>query len=380
MKILNLKALTLTSSILFLGLLVGCSNLKTNTDETDIILEKPFSKVAEPVVKTKKIAAKELNIKKPQTKVKVKAKKNNSSIQVKLKGVKIQSNIAENWLQLSVNDEADAWQNIEEFLKSQGFKVASKRLDTRTITTDFVERKTIAPLINKGFLTKVINKWRDEFVTGAFDRIIVMITPLKTNKSGIKFVNVHFYHNSILDYAEIKDDIENTLGQFRHTQSSPVVEKGMLYSAALFFGVSQKQARQQLERDFIYFDDEKAEGVKGLKVKAGVNQTRDFLTASLYRSGFIISDVNRNENEIIAIVPPEYQTSSEKTKSSIFSFIDDVEKFSKKLKYQLPEKIKFNLKRTTDSDFTEIELDQLSDGSLDTNQRRFILQEIGLVN
>lgn len=292
------------------------------------------------------------------------------------KGLLVKSDLGERWLEMDTMDAEKVWLGLATFVKTMGFDVKSARRDVGLIETDFIPRKNIVPIDNLGTLTKLLNSWRTEFATGAFDRLIVRVEMDETTNK----TRVYFYHSSIYSSMDAQDD--TPLGNSKIRPSNPYFEAEALYQAMIFFGAIQADALQQIEmtenrieltQDRTAFD--------GLKFKAGQEESWTYFKSMVYRMNWSIERMDANNYQAWVKLPDEVRKDTSIT--SRLAFWRDTQSLV------LPEMVRFSLtafeaakgEPVSAENLTLLQVRSLEgETPLDEAQRKSIFQQLGLLN
>lgn len=290
------------------------------------------------------------------------------------KGLSIESNLGERWLEMDTVDADKVWQGLGVFVKSMGFNVKSARRDIGVIETNFAPRKELVPLDNQGPLTKLLNSWRSEFAVGAFDRLIVRVEmDIVLNKT-----RVYFYHSTLFSTVDAEGD--TTLGNAKIRPSNPYFEAEALYQAMIFFGAVQADALQQIEMTENRIELTQGRmAFDGLKLKATLEESWTYFKAMLYRMNWSIDKMDADNYQAWVKLPEAVRKDSSLV--SKLAFWRDSDSFV------LPEIVKFSL-TASDEKLAKLEGSKLSvlqvraleeEVPLDEAQRKRIFEQLGLI-
>ena len=217
--------------------------------------------------------------------------------------VQIKSNLSEKWLELKNINNANAWQGVHSFLISLGFKVKDSRKDIGFIKTEFLKRTELVPLDAQGPLTRLLNSWRPELAEGISDRLVAR---LESNEQT-SVIKVYFYHYMV---AETTGDVDSFLLEagWKVKPYNPMFEAEALYQAAIFFGVNNKIAYQQIKRtaSFLEGADNEQEFIS-VNLNASKEKSWDYFMAMVYRAGWTVSEVKKSHFSAIINLSAEIQ-------------------------------------------------------------------------
>jgi len=296
------------------NVLTGCSSLNTNDAayhkgnyrETQIELTKALE------VPPNLISPVQTNVNFYNIVGKHKANPSNTIPSFSAKGLKINSNLGQSWLEVDSTDSQQVWKGVQLFLNSIGMKIKEKRPDTGFITTEFLPRKEIVPMDGQGPLTKLFNSFRTEYATGAYDRITAHVV---TDKAQGK-IRVYFYDSMIFTSEDAEGD--TSMGNSRIEPYSPLVEAQTLYKAMIFFGASQDKALQQIEMAEHRVEIVEGTEFDGIQLKANMEESWDFFKAMVYRAGWTIAKTKENEHIAWVDVPKSARTEESLTNALAF--------------------------------------------------------------
>lgn len=213
------------------------------------------------------------------------------------KGLNIQSNLGQSWLEIKASNSQNVWKNIKRYLMSKGFAIKEANQTTGFIKTNFIPRKQIVPTKEQGALTKLFNSFRTEYATGAFDRITAQIVTDK--KTGN--IRVYFYDSMIFTSVDAEGD--TSMGNSKIKPYSPLVEAQTLYGAMIFLGATSGQALQQIAMAEHKVEIVDGTEFDGIQLKAGLNESWVFFKAMVYRAGWHIVKINEADKIAWVKVP-----------------------------------------------------------------------------
>ncbi len=270
-------------------------------------------------------------------------------------GVSVESNLVQRWLVFENKTSFEVYNLLQRFVAGQGFEIATANFELGLIQTDYLARTDIAPVaLEVGLLTRLLNRWRDERVTGLFDRYSFQLI----EQDGQ--VAVYVQHNMMT--ADSSGDIT----QWRLRPYDPMMEMLALYRFLVFVGETGESAIEKIAQAPYYHEVLRGEEILGIALAAPMDQAWDYLQAQAVRANWKIMSQSRNER--IILVEVSEAISSLSWLNRIFAG-------------QRSRVLVLMLAADADRDgITLIELNaQASDTPLNGEQRRAYLEQLGLL-
>lgn len=267
----------------------------------------------------------------------VEAEKTNSIPSYQAKGLRIQSNLTERWLEMDTEDSQRVWTGVQTYLKSLGMPIEEARKDIGVIKTEFVPRKEIVPLDDQGPLTKLLNSWRTEFADGAYDRLIARVeTDDAAGKTRVYFHHYMLYTAPVGEFERGTEDAEDIIGKLSIKPYNPLFEAEALYQAMIFFGADQANAVQQIQITENRMEMVEGTAFDGVKLKANLEESWGYLKAMVYRADWTIDKVDPDNYQAWLKVPDEMREEKGFFSKMAFWRDDDAK--------VVPEVVRFDLK------------------------------------
>lgn len=272
-------------------------------------------------------------------------------------GLSIRSNLSERWLHVDKVNGDELWERLQRFLIAQGFTIEESRKDVGLIRTAYVARKEVVPKSEMGFLTRILNSWREETAKGAMDKLTLRV---ETDAQG--GANVYLRHSMIL--ADFDGDINN----WRSRPYHPVFEAEMLYQSMVFLGASMNNAVSQVaateKRLEFSLDGEFA----GLSLKAGMEESWQFILSLADRSGFSVLSTDK-ANGLMTL---KLKAEANKEEKGFFSrlFSSEADEIN-----QVTLKFKANTSLKT----TDVTVESVDNRVLTAKERKSIFQRMGAI-
>ncbi len=288
-------------------------------------------------------------------------------------GLQIKSNLTERWLEMDTVNSQEVWLGVQKFLTSFGMQVKEARKDIGIITTEFTPRKELVPLDSMGPITRLLNAWRAEFATGAYDRLTARV---ETNiAQGV--TRVYFYHYVIFTATDADGD--TVLGNARIKPFNPLFEAEALYQAMIFFGAGQADALQQIKITEYRMEMVEGTAFAGVKLRANLNESWTYLKSMLFRANWLLEKADINNYQAWVKVPE--QARQEPTIASRLAFWRDEDERN------VPERIKFRLELLEDDSgnpvvpvTTVLTVSSLEgDIPLNEKNREYIFNKLGFI-
>lgn len=286
----------------------------------------------------------------------------------KAKGLSIQTNLSERWLEVDSQNSEQVWASLKRFFISQGFAFEVERKDIGLIKTDFVKRTELANLEDVGMITKMLNSWRPTVADGIYDRYTARVETDVANGKVRIFIN----HNEM--WSPDANEAQGIDRQWRLRPYSPVMEAAELYQAMVFFGSSSETALAQLKVTEQKVEVVEGEELEGLAFRTSMDQSWTYLQAMIYRAGWSIDNVKAEENELWAQVPK-----SLREEDSFFSSLAVWRDAGKK---DLPEFVRLKLAPIEGQPGKILLKVSSPQGAapLNEGQRRYIFESLGLLD
>ncbi|QKI89431.1 outer membrane protein assembly factor BamC [Thiomicrorhabdus xiamenensis] len=284
----------------------------------------------------------------------------------KADGVSIKFNLSERWLELATIDSDQVWAGLQRFFSNQGFKIAEARKDIGILKTDYVSRKELAPTDRyESAISKLLNSWRPELADGAFDKYVARVETDMQN--GV--TRVYINHHEMVEPGERNDTLTSAAWQMR--PYSPVLEAQELYQAMLFFGSTEEIALAQLKASVQQVETVDGEEFEGLRMKASIDASWDYLQSTIYRANWNIHKSNGETKRMEVDVPESVREET--------GFFDTLAFWKERSKTDLPERVKLTL--TENDDQTSLLKVSALDGDtpLNAEQRRYVFESLGLL-
>jgi outer membrane protein assembly factor BamC len=355
----------LSVAILSLLGLAGCSNLGKSFGSGDSVVSNDNYRVTQDAL----ISPLELppNFKNPSRNMDVSNRQLMGQLNDKLvkndiptyqvDGLSIQSNLSERWLHVDKVDSNDLWERLQRFVVAQGFSVEESRKDVGIIRTAFLSRKEIVPKSEISFLTRALNSWREETAKGALDRLTLRVA--SDGKGG---ANVYLRHSMMIE------DKDGDMGYWRSRPYHPEFEAEMLYQSMVFLGASMNNAINQVaateKRLELSLDGEFA----GLSLKAGMEESWQFILSLTDRAGFTIVNTDRANGLMSIKLPPSKSQSEKGFFAKLFSS-DANEVTDVTLKFKANDKDKT----------TDVTVAATNEQALTADQRKNVFQRMGVI-
>ena len=207
-------------------------------------------------------------------------------------GVRVESNLVERWLVIEDMRSVEVWQAMAQFFQTQGYKLDQQRTDIGLMTTEYLARSEIAPVEQElGAISRLLNSWRAETVSGIYDRFSVQIVEQEQQ------VKVFFRHHMMAA------DSGDTGTSWALRPYDPMMESLALYRAMLFLGLTQADAIAQIETAVYYQENLDGEELAGLVLAASVAQSWDFLQSMIYRADWQVQSQNPALREVWVKTP-----------------------------------------------------------------------------
>ncbi|WP_051678562.1 outer membrane protein assembly factor BamC [Thiomicrospira pelophila] len=273
--------------------------------------------------------------------------------------IQVKSNLVERWIEFEGVDVKQVWAGLRQFVQQQGFDIAEERLDLGLIETQYAARIEHAPVEKElGALSRMLNSWRPELVSGIYDRYSLQVIDDTANKK----VKVYIRHHMMQ-----ADSSQNTTDWLIRPYDT-MMESLALYRAMVFFGATQLQAISEVETVAYYQEIYEGEELAGIVLAAPRSQAWDYLQAMVYRADWYVTATRPALYEIW-LKTPENTPSSKGFFGRLFSGRD------------LPELVRLKLTPSeSDADKTMLSLNVEEGGApLNAEQRRHILTTLGLL-
>ncbi|AHF01195.1 hypothetical protein THIAE_04775 [Thiomicrospira aerophila AL3] len=270
-------------------------------------------------------------------------------------GVSVESNLVQRWLVFENKTSFEVYNLLQRFVAGQGFDIATANFELGLIQTDYLARTDIAPVaLEVGLLTRLLNRWRDERVTGLFDRYSFQII----EQDGQ--VSVYVQHNMMT--ADSSGDIT----QWRLRPYDPMMEMLALYRFLVFVGETGESAIDKIAQAPYYHEVLRGEEIRGIALAAPLDQAWDYLQAQAVRADWKIVSQSRNERIIIVEVSED---------------ISSLNWLNRLFASQRSRVLVLMLEADAERDgITLVELNaQASDTPLNGEQRRAYLEQLGLL-
>ncbi len=270
-------------------------------------------------------------------------------------GVNVESNLVQRWLVFDNKSSYEVYNLLQRFIAGQGFDIASANFDIGLIQTDYLARSDVAPVaLEVGLLTRLLNRWRDERVTGLYDRYSFQIT----EQDGQ--VAVYVQHNMMT--ADSSGDIT----QWRLRSYDPMMEMLALYRFLVFSGETAEGAIDKIAQAPYYHEVLRGEEMLGVALAAPIDQAWDYLQAQAVRADWNIVSQSRNERIILVEVSKDI---------SNLSWLNRI--FASQSSRVLVLMLAADTKR---DGITLVEINaQANDTPLNGEQRRAYLEQLGLL-
>ncbi|SFR49712.1 outer membrane protein assembly factor BamC [Thiomicrospira sp. ALE5] len=280
---------------------------------------------------------------------------NDTLPRVSATGVSVESNLVQRWLVFEDKTSFEVYNLLQRFVAGQGFEIAMANFDLGLVQTDYLARTDIAPVaLEVSLLTRLLNRWREERVTGLYDRYSFQIT----EQDGQ--VAVFVQHNMMT--ADSSGDIT----QWRLRSYDPMMEMLALHRFLVFAGDTSESAVEKIAQAPYYHEVLHGEEIRGIALAAPIEQAWDYLQAQAVRADWNI--VSQSRSERIILVEVNEDTSSLNWLNRIFAG-----QRSRVLVLMLAE----------DSERDGVTLVQLnaqaSDTPINGEQRRAYLEQLGLL-
>lgn len=269
-------------------------------------------------------------------------------------GLSVQANMSERWLHVDKADAGDLWERMQRFLTSQGFAIEEARRDIGVIRTAYLPRKEIVPKSEMGFLSRILNAWRDETAKGALDRLTVRLA--SDGKGGM---DIFLRHSMLIENAD------GDMTYWRSRPYHPVFESEMLYQALVFLGTSKAQAQSQVAVTEKRLEMSVNGEFQGVTLAAGMEESWQHLLALADRAGFAVVSTDKATHRMTLRLPAASQ-SERGFFARLFSSSSN----------DLPEQVV--LKFTTKDKVTEIVPSTLDERALSGEQKKRIFQQLGV--
>lgn len=281
-------------------------------------------------------------------------------------GLAIKANLSERWLEMTTIDSDEVWRGVQRYFTNAGFKIVEARKDIGIIKTDYIAREELAPTAKEdGPLTRLFNSWRPEIAKGAYDKFIARVATDKA--SGV--TRVYINHNEMMAPGDRNEGIDD--GNWSLRPYSPVLEAQALYQAMLFFGSSSEQALVQLESTQNMVETLEGDEFKGLRFKAGMDESWSYLQAMVYRAGWDVHKSSKG-NGILQVDVPNTVRQEEGLLSSLAFWRDRSE-------MDLPSRVELQL-TSEDNGFTTLGASSLEGNEpLTAAQRKYLFESLGLL-
>jgi outer membrane protein assembly factor BamC len=270
-------------------------------------------------------------------------------------GVSIESNLVQRWLVFENKTSFEVYNLLQRFIAGQGFDIATANFEIGLIQTDYLARTEIAPVaLEVGLLTRLLNRWRDERVTGLYDRYSFQIT----EQDG--YVAVYVQHNMMT--ADSSGDITD----WRLRSYDPMMEMLALYRFLVFTGETAEGAVDKIAQAPYYHEVLRGEEILGVALAVPMDQAWDYLQAQAIRANWNIVSQSRTERIILVEVTED---------------ISNLSWLNRIFANQSSRVLVLMLEADADRDgVTLVELNaQASDTPINGEQRRAYLEQLGLL-
>lgn len=285
----------------------------------------------------------------------------------KAKGLAVNSNLSERWLEIESNNSEQVWASIKRFFVSTGFDVTEERKDIGVMKTNYIARTELVPLDDVGPITKLLNSWRPELADGVYDKYTARVET--DAEKGIVKV---FINHSML-YSPDANEAREIDRQWRIKPYSPIMEAEALYQAMVFFGSSSEKALAQLKITEQKVEVVEGEELEGLAFRTSMEKGWSYLQAMIYRAAWSIDKVKASHNELWVQVPKNV-----KEDDSIMANLAFWRDSGKKA---LPDLVKLKLTQS-EGDKEKIILTVSASEDvppLNEGQRRYVFESLGLL-
>ncbi len=285
----------------------------------------------------------------------------------KAKGLSIESNLSERWLEVESQNSEQVWDSLKRFFVSQGFGFDVERKDIGLIKTDFIKRTELANLEDVGPITKLFNSWRPTVADGIYDRYTARVETDVTSGKVRIFIN----HSEM--WSPDQNEASGIDRQWRLRPYNPVMEAAELYQAMVFFGSSSETALAQLKVTEQKVEVVEGEELEGLAFRTSMEQSWIYLQAMIYRAGWSIDNVKADKNELWVQIPKGLREDS--------SFLSALAFWRSSGKKELPETVMLKLSAPeSQPDKVLLKVYAPDDASpLNESQRKYIFESLGLL-
>lgn len=213
---------------------------------------------------------------------------------VDVAGVSVESSLVQRWLVFDNKSSAEVYALLQRFITGQGFDIATANLELGLIQTDYLPRTDVAPVaLEVGLLSRLLNRWRDERVTGLYDRYSFQIIEQEAG------VAVYVQHNMMA--ADSSGDIT----QWRLRPYDPMMEMLAIYRFLVFVGDSGEGALDKIAQAPYYHEVLRGDEMLGVALAVPIDQAWDYLQAQAVRADWNIVSQSRSENIILVDLPQE---------------------------------------------------------------------------
>jgi len=285
----------------------------------------------------------------------------------KAKGLAIQSNLSERWLEIDSTNSEQVWASLKRYFASSGFAISEERKDIGVMKTDYLARTELVPLDDVGPITKMLNSWRPELADGVYDKFTARV---ETDVAA-GLVRVYINHSEL--YSPDANEAREIDRQWRIKPYSPVMEAQALYQAMVFFGSSSEKALAQLKVSEQMVEMLDGEELEGLAFRANMDKSWSYLQAMIYRASWSIDKVKASHNELWVQVP--------KTVKEDDSFLSSLAFWRDSGKKALPDLVRLKLTQSeTEAQKVVLTVSAPEGAStLNVEQRRYIFESLGLL-
>lgn len=272
-------------------------------------------------------------------------------------GLSIRSNLSERWLHVDKADSNDLWERLQRFLTAQGFAIEEARKDVGVIRTAFLPRKEIVPKSEISFLTRVLNSWRAETAKGAMDRLT-----LRLQSDGKGGSDIYVRHSMMIE------DSDGDISYWRSRPYHPEFEAEMLYQSMVFLGASMNNAVTQVAATEKRLEASLNGEFGGLSLKAGMEESWQFILSLADRAGFTILKTDR-ANGVMSL---RLKAQDKPTEQGFFSrlFGSDSNAINE---------VTLQFKANDQDKTTDVTVEGLDNRALTAEERKSIFQRMGAI-